>query len=81
MSFLVPSRAHTKFHFSRSRSDRSRSLDELLFLVLVVLKSGHTLFRSKYDLGRTLTIWNDQERHRSGTWLCCCAEAWLQTRF
>ena len=36
MSCLVPSCARAKFNFSRSRSGRSRSLGERLFLVLVV---------------------------------------------
>ena len=39
MSCLVPSCARAKFNFSRSRSGRSRSLGERLFLVLVVPRS------------------------------------------
>ena len=39
MSCLVPSRARAKFNLSRSRSGRSRSLGERLFLVLVVPRS------------------------------------------
>ena len=39
MSCLVPGRARAKFNLSRSRSGRSRSLGERLFLVLVVPRS------------------------------------------
>ena len=39
MSCLVPGRARAKFISSRSRSGRSRSLSERLFLVLVVPRS------------------------------------------
>ena len=39
MSCLVPGRARAKFNLSRSRSGRSRSIGERLFLVLVVPRS------------------------------------------
>ena len=54
MSCLVPSCARAKFNFSRSRSGRSRSLGERLFLVLVVARSRSFLSLPKSRNGTVL---------------------------
>ena len=66
MSCLVPSCAHAKYNFSHSRSGRSRSLGECLFLVLVVpcSRSFLSLKRSFLVLGFS---GNDFEQHGCGT--------------